>query len=222
MQLALSITPQRPFQLKAATASVLAATATLPASIVQAALLNPALLNPALLNPALLNPLPVAATIAAAKPPDPVTPAVTTTITAAQLQALPASGRRWQEFLLDTPAASAPSDSSSQLSFRGSQQSAAVTVDGANIGVAFGVFAGSGMRASDSTGADSDPQKSANQSGSQAWTGGRGLARERSRNPRSNYRRGQRGGRRNALRRRAHHHSHRKRRQRLPRPGLSL
>ena len=175
MQLALSITPQRPFQLRAATASVLAATATLPASIVQAALLNPALLNPALLNPALLNPLPVAATIAAAKPPDPVTPAVTTTITAEQLQALPASGRRWQEFLLDTPAASAPSDSSSQLSFRGSQQSAAVTVDGANIGVAFGVFAGSGMRASDSTGADSDPQKSANQSGSQAWTGGRGL-----------------------------------------------
>jgi Carboxypeptidase regulatory-like domain len=159
-QLALSIAPERPFQLKPATTSVLAATATLPASIVQAALLNP---------------LPVAATIAATKPPDPVTPAVTTTITAAQLQALPASGRRWQEFLLDTPAASASTGSSSQVSFRGSQQSAQVTVDGANIGVAFGVFAGSGMRASDATGADSDPQKLANQSGSQAWTGGRGL-----------------------------------------------
>ncbi len=120
------------------------------------------------------NPLPVAATISAAKPPDPVTPAVATTITAAQLQALPASGRRWQAFLLDTPAAGASADGS-QLSFRGSQQSARVTVDGANIGVAFGVFAGSGMRSSDSTGADSDPQKLANQSGSQAWTGGRGL-----------------------------------------------
>jgi hypothetical protein len=162
MQLALFIAPQRPFQLKAVTTSVLAATATLPASIVSAALLNPTLLNP----------LPVAA----AKLPDPVTPAVATTITAAQLQALPASGRRWQEFLLDTPAASASTGSTSQVSFRGSQQPSEVTVDGANIGVAFGVFAGAGMRASDSAGTDSDPQKSANQSGTQAWTGGRGLA----------------------------------------------
>jgi hypothetical protein len=168
LQLALSVAPQSPFQLKAAT-SVLAATTTLPASIVQAALLNPALLNPALLNP-----LPVTAAIAAAQPSDPVTPAVTTTITAAQLQALPASGRRWQEFLLDTPAAGA-SDDGSQVSFRSSQQSAGVAVDGVNTGVAFGVFAGSGMRASDSTGAASDPQSSTMQSGSQAWTGGRGL-----------------------------------------------
>ncbi|MEI9968674.1 MAG: carboxypeptidase regulatory-like domain-containing protein [Terracidiphilus sp.] len=227
MLLALSITPQRPFELEAATTSVLAATATLPPSIVQAALLNPELLNPALLNPALLNPallhpLPVAATIAAAQPPDPVTPAVTTTITAVQLQALPASGRRWQDFLLDTPAANVSTDSSSQLSFRGSQQSAEVTVDGANIGVAFGVFAGSGMRASDSTGENSDLQKSASQSGSQSWTGGRGLAiseaaiREVTTTAGNVKAEGMRsaGG--------AHHHSHRKRQQRSARPGLSL
>jgi len=163
MQLALSIAPQRPFQLKAAS-SVLAAAATLPPSIVQAALLNPTLSNPP----------PVAAAIAA-QSPDPVTPAVATTITAAQLQALPASGRRWQEFLLDTPAASASSGSPSQVSFRGSQQSAGVSIDGVNTSLAFGVFAGSGMRASDSTGAASDPQSSTMQSGSQAWTGGRGL-----------------------------------------------
>ena len=130
MQLALSIAPQRPFQLKAAATSVLAATAALPASIVQAALLNP---------------LPVAATISAAKPPDPVTPAVATTITAAQLQALPASGRRWQEFLLDTPAAGASADGS-QPSYRGSQQSAGITVDGVNTRLAFGVSAGSQVR----------------------------------------------------------------------------
>jgi hypothetical protein len=164
MQLALSIAPQRPFQLKATATSVLAATATLPPSIVQAALLNPALSNP----------LPAAAVIAA-QSPDPVTPAVATTITAAQLQALPASGRRWQEFLLDTPAASASSGSPSQVSFLGSQQSAGIAVDGVNTSLAFGVFAGSGMRASDSTGAASDPQSSTMQSGSQAWTGGRGL-----------------------------------------------
>jgi hypothetical protein len=163
MQLALSIAPQRPFQLKAAPTSVRAA-ATLPPSIVQAALLNPALSNP----------LPVAAVIAA-QSPDPVTPAVATTIAAAQLQALPASGRRWQDFLLDTPAAGASSGSPSQVSFRGSQQSAGVSVDGVNTSLAFGVFAGSGMRASDSTGAESDPQSSTMQSGSQAWTGGRGL-----------------------------------------------
>jgi len=164
IQLALSVAPQRPFELKVAATPVLAATATLPASIVQAALLNPASLNPA----------PVDATIAAAQPPDPVTPAVATTISAAQLQALPASGRRWQEFLLDTPASGASADES-QASFRASQQSAGVAVDGANIGVAFGVFAGSGSRASESTSADSGEKISTTQSGSQGWSGSRGL-----------------------------------------------
>ena len=159
--LALSITPQRPFQLKVAATPVFAAAATLPVSIVKAALLNPELLNPP----------PVAATIAAAQPPDPVTPAVATTIPAVELQALPASGRRWQEFLLDTPTAGASADGS-QSSFRGSQQSAGIAVDGANIGVAFGVFAGDGLRAS---GADSDPQSSTMQSGRQGWAGARGL-----------------------------------------------
>ena len=71
-------------------------------------------------------------------------------MTATQLQALPASGRRWQEFLLDTPAASASADSS-QASFRGSQESAEITIDGANTRLAFGVAAGSGSRDSDPT-----------------------------------------------------------------------
>jgi hypothetical protein len=157
MQLALSIAPQRPFQLKISATSVLAATAALPASIVQAALLNP---------------LPVAATISAAKPPDPVTPAVATTITAVQLQALPASGRRWQEFLLDTPAAGASADGS-QPSYRGSQQSAGIAVDGVNTSLAFGVSAGS--QVSGSSGDDLDQQRSASSSSSQNWAGARGL-----------------------------------------------
>jgi hypothetical protein len=156
-QLALNISPQRPFQLKAAATSVLPATATLSASIVQAALLNS---------------LPVAATIAAAQPSDPVTPAAATTLTAAQLQALPATGRRWQEFLLDTPAAGASPDGS-QASFRGSQQSAGIAVDGVNTTLAFGVSAGSPV--SGSSGDEPDPERSTNSSSSQTWAGARGL-----------------------------------------------
>ena len=125
------------------------------------------------LQAVLLNPPPRVAS-AAAQTSDPVTPAVATTVTAAQLQALPASGRRWQEFLLDTPAASAAADSS-QASFRGSQESAEITIDGANIGLTFGAAAGSASRVSDSAGTDSGPQRSSSQSASQAWAGARGL-----------------------------------------------
>jgi len=127
-----------------------------------------------LLQPAKLDPRSVASATAAAQPSDPVAQAVSTTISASQLQALPASGRRWQEFLLDTPAAGASTDSS-EVFYRGSQQSAQVTVDGANIGLVFGVSASSGPRASDSTSADSDPESRIGQSGSQASTGWRGL-----------------------------------------------
>jgi len=111
--------------------------------------------------------------VAAAQKPDPATPAGTTTLTAAQLQALPVSGRRWQEFLLDTPAVSAAPDSA-QPSFRGaSQQSAEITVDGASLRMAFGVAAGfgSGSPTADPAGQGADQQSAM----SHAWTGGRGL-----------------------------------------------
>ena len=98
---------------------------------------------------------------------DPVTPAVATTVTATELQALPASGRLWQQFLLDTPAASTSADSS-QASYRGSQQSAEVTIDGANTSLAFGIAAGSSVD-------NSDTQRSTSQSGGRSWSGGRGL-----------------------------------------------
>ncbi len=110
--------------------------------------------------------------LAAVERVDPVTPAVASTVTATQLQALPVSGRRWQEFLLDSPTASTSADSS-QASFRGSQESAEITIDGASTRLAFGVAAGSdsGSRASDPSGQGADRQGSM----SHAWTGGRGL-----------------------------------------------
>ena len=153
VELALAAAPPRTLPLKCGAAPSLAAAAV----------------PPGLLQTALLNLPPVAATVATAQPSDLVTPVVSTTVTATQLQALPASGRRWQEFLLDTPAASASADSS-QASYRGSQQSAEITVDGANTSLAFGVAAGS-----ISSGESSDPQRSMSQSGGRSWTGGRSL-----------------------------------------------
>jgi hypothetical protein len=114
--------------------------------------------------------------LAAVERVDPVTPAVATTVTATQLEALPVGGRRWQEFLLDTPAASTSADSS-QASFRGSQESAEITIDGASTRLAFGVAVSSGSgsdsgsRPSDPSGEGADQQSSM----SQTRTGGRGF-----------------------------------------------
>ena len=158
IELALAVAQPNVFPLKSGFAPALAATAV-PPSLVQAAILTLPSVPP---------------TQAAAQAPDPLAPAVTTTVSASELQALPASGRRWQEFLLDTPAANT-SAGSSQASYRGYQQSAEVTVDGAHIGLAFGASAGSGAHSSNATGPDSGPESSATQSGSQFWTGGLGL-----------------------------------------------
>ena len=142
VEIALSVAQTKVFPLKAGVAPVLSASAA-PPSLAQAAMFNPPGVSPAL---------------AVAPTSDPVAPALSTSISAAQLQALPASGRRWQDFLLDTPAASASADSS-QASYRGSQQSAEMTIDGASIALVFGASASSGQRASDPTGANSGPQK---------------------------------------------------------------
>ena len=156
MQLALAVAPTRTLPLASGAAPAFAAAAA-PASTAQAALLNSSSTAPG---------------AAVTQPTDPVTPVVATTVTAAQLQALPASGRRWQEFLLDTPAASASADSS-QASFRNSQESAEIAVDGASIRLAFGAAAGSGSRsqASDPSSENAGQERSM----SRAWNGGRGL-----------------------------------------------
>jgi hypothetical protein len=109
---------------------------------------------------------------ASAQRPDPAAAVVATTVTATQLGSLPAGGRRWQEFLLDTPAASSSPDAT-QTSYRGSQESAEITIDGASTTLKFGVAAGSGSGSAsqDPAGQGAD-QPSAM---SWSWTGGRGL-----------------------------------------------
>jgi hypothetical protein len=154
-ELALAVAQPSVFPLKVGAAPALAALAA-PPSLAQAAMLTPTSVSPT-----------------PSQPSDPVAPAVSTTVSASQLQALPASGRRWQEFLLDTPAAT-DSAGSSQASYRGSQQSAGVTVDGASIGLAFGVSASSSPHSSNAT-EESDPESSKNQSSSQGRAGGRRL-----------------------------------------------
>jgi len=106
----------------------------------------------------------------AAELADPVSSAVTTTLSAAELQSLPASGRHWEDFLMDTPAASA-SAGSSQVSLRGiGQQQADTSIDGASTQLAFsGTFRspnGSNEQAPTSQGV-SEPQGMA-----QPWAGG--------------------------------------------------
>jgi hypothetical protein len=107
---------------------------------------------------------------AAAQQADPIAPAADTTLTAEQIQTLPASGRRWQQFLLDAPASSADV-SPAQASFHGGQESAATTIDGANTTLAFGPSAGA---SSHSAGAE---ERDTGQPGSleAAWSGKRGL-----------------------------------------------
>ncbi len=158
MELALVVAQPKVFTTKAGTSTTVATTSALP-SLAQAALLTPPSVSP---------------TLGATQSSDPATPAVSTTVSAAQLQALPASGRRWQDFLLDTPAADASAESG-QASYRGSQQSAEVTVDGASIGLAFSAAADSGPHSSSATREDSGRENSTSQPGSQAWTGGHGL-----------------------------------------------
>jgi hypothetical protein len=99
---------------------------------------------------------------------DPVASAVTTTVTAAQLQALPVSGRRWQDFVLDAPTAAAPAGGTA-LSLRGAGQTPVeTTLDGASTRLAFGAQSSSGSGA---TGQGSEK----NEMG-QAWAGGHGVA----------------------------------------------
>jgi hypothetical protein len=104
---------------------------------------------------------------------EPVTPVVTTTLSGAELQALPASGRRWQDFVLDTPAAATAAGGRSQASLRGAgQEPAETTIDGASIRLAFG---GQGGYGPGSSGPGSNGQGGAEQNGmGQAWSGGRG------------------------------------------------
>ena len=64
--------------------------------------------------------------------------ALSTTATAAQLQALPLSGRNWESFVLDAPPAASSAHGPVESSPRGGEQPSSVTVDNASIRLAFG------------------------------------------------------------------------------------
>ncbi len=80
----------------------------------------------------------------------PVSPAVSTTMSATELQALPVSGRRWQDFVLDnTPSSTTPAGGQAQISLRGAGlQPAEIAVDGVGMNLAFGSTNGSGQGSS--------------------------------------------------------------------------
>jgi len=91
-----------------------------------------------LVRPPVLKPV-----LAAAAKLNPATPLATTTLSGDQVQALPATGRRWQDFLLETPTAAAPGDGEISLRSTG-QQSPGLSVDGVNTTLAFGGHSGHG------------------------------------------------------------------------------
>jgi hypothetical protein len=111
--------------------------------------------------------------LAATQHIDPVTPVVTTTLTAVELQSLPAAGRRWQDFVLDTPPATTAAEGTQGTVLHGTgQESAETSIDGASTRLAFG---GSGSSGPDSSGPGSNGQGGREQNGiGQAWAGGRG------------------------------------------------
>ena len=82
------------------------------------------------------NTLPIKA---ASQESGPATPALSNPMSAAELQALPVSGRRWQDFVLDnTPTSTTPAGGQGEISLRGTDLPTEVAVDGINRGLAFG------------------------------------------------------------------------------------
>jgi hypothetical protein len=116
---------------------------------------------------------------AATQQSGPVSPAVSTTMSAAELQALPVSGRRWQDFVLDnTPTSVTPAGGQAQISLRGAgQQSAEIAVDGVGKDLAFGRTGGTNGSGQGSSGQGPLGQGGAGPAGiAQVGAGGHGLA----------------------------------------------
>jgi len=109
---------------------------------------------------------------------DPVMAVASTTMTAADLQALPAAGRRWQDFVLDTPTAATAAGGTSQTSLRGAgQEPVETSIDGASTRMAFGGQGSSGPGSSGPSGQGAGGQGGSDQNGmGRAWAGGRGSA----------------------------------------------
>jgi hypothetical protein len=103
---------------------------------------------------------------------DPVTPVVATTLTAEQIQSLPIAGRKWQNFVLDTPTASAQSPGAAPAAQQGNGTSPPeTTIDGVSTRLAFGAASGSGHGSGGSGSADGNPSPGM----AQPWASGHGL-----------------------------------------------
>ncbi len=76
----------------------------------------------------------------------PAAPALSSKMSAAELQALPVSGRHWQDFVLDnTPTSTTPAGGQGEMSLRGAGQPAEIVVDGVSQRTAFGPTNDSGQ-----------------------------------------------------------------------------
>jgi hypothetical protein len=106
-------------------------------------------------------------------PSDPASTALTTTVSSAQLESLPVNGRRWQEFVLDTPAASAQSGSSQPVLSGSAQNAPSTSIDGMSTQLAFGAAAGSPPSASHDASGESGNEQSVTPQG---WNSGRSLS----------------------------------------------
>lgn len=93
-----------------------------------------------------LHPAPFQVLAARAIMPESVVPA--TALTGEELQTFPLSGRRWENLVQDTPAASAATNDDSQPETHRERQGAAFVVDGVSTRLAFGGHAGGRLHSS--------------------------------------------------------------------------
>jgi len=113
--------------------------------------------------------------LAVSREGDPVSPAVTAKVSATELQALPVSGRRWQDFVLDNTATSATAaGGQGQISLRDAGQPTEIAIDGMGKGLAFRSTGGSGQDSAGQGPLGQDGQEPAGMA--QAWAGAHGAA----------------------------------------------
>jgi hypothetical protein len=115
---------------------------------------------------------------AASQGTGPADPAATTTMSAAELRALPVSGRRWQDFALDnTPTSAAPAGGQGRISLHGAIEPPEIAIDGVGNGLAFGPANGSSGSGEGSSGRGALGQGGSGPAGmAQVGSGGQGLA----------------------------------------------
>lgn len=81
---------------------------------------------------------------------DPASQAATTTVSGTELEALPTSGRHWQDFLMEAPTATAGQSGSGEMALRGGgQERADTTLDGMSTRLAYGTAGSREQAASD-------------------------------------------------------------------------